>query len=173
MESSIPFLDSLNIRPKQSLKSSRRLLFKTNHKGIDLLILRSVDVPPYVERGAAHLGIVGKDVLLEYSSEMLCEPLDLGFARCQLMTALPSGKSLPKYGRIKVATKYVSIAQNYFSSLGRQVDIIYLHGSMELAPIVGLADVIVDVETDRKGRLTDIDCFGSKCYARYLVGCVF
>ena len=145
LKSALPFLEMLKIKPKQSLSTSRRLLFNTNKEDIDLLILRSADIPPYLERGVAHVAIVGKDTLLEHDSKLLCEPVDLGFAKCKLMTAVPIGKNLPKNGRIKVATKYVSIARKYFGSLGRQIDLVHLNGSMELAPIVGLSDVIVDV----------------------------
>ena len=120
-------------------------MFETNRPDIRLLVLRASDVPPYVERGGAHLGIAGKDTLLEYGSDMLCEPVDLQLSKCRLMTATKRGCELPATGRIRVATKYVNVARQYFASQGRQIDPIKLYGAMELAPIVGLADVIVDV----------------------------
>jgi ATP phosphoribosyltransferase len=120
-------------------------MFETNRPDVRLLVLRATDVPPYVERGGAHLGIAGKDTLLEYGSDMLCEPVDLQLSKCRLMTATKRGVELPATGRIRVATKYVNVARQYFASQGRQIDPIKLYGAMELAPIVGLADVIVDV----------------------------
>jgi ATP phosphoribosyltransferase len=109
-----------------------------------LVIIRATDVPTFVEYGAADMGIAGKDVLLEHGAESLYEPLDLGIAKCRLMTAMPLGAPEIK-GRIRVATKYVKTAQQYFASIGVQADIIKLYGAMELAPLVGLADCIVDV----------------------------
>ena len=109
-----------------------------------LLIVRATDVPTYVEHGAADVGVAGKDVLMEYGSQGLYEPLDLKIARCKLMTAGPVGVPEPT-GRLKVATKFVNVARRYYAEQGRQVDVIKLYGSMELAPLVGLADKIIDV----------------------------
>ena len=145
LDETLPLLAALGIEPSESLTSSRKLMFETNRPDVRLLVLRASDVPPYVERGGAHLGIAGKDTLLEYGSDMLCEPVDLQLSKCRLMTATKKGSELPVTGRIRVATKYVNVACQYFASQGRQIDPIKLYGAMELAPIVGLADVIVDV----------------------------
>ena len=145
LDETLPLLAALGIEPSESLTGSRKLMFETNRPDVRLLVLRASDVPPYVERGGAHLGIAGKDTLLEYESDMLCEPVDLQLSKCRLMTATKKGYELPATGRIRVATKYVNVARQYFASQGRQIDPIKLYGAMELAPIVGLADVIVDV----------------------------
>jgi ATP phosphoribosyltransferase len=109
-----------------------------------LVIIRATDVPTYVQYGAADLGVAGKDVLLEHGGEDLYEPLDLQIARCRLMVA-GHAEAVPRPGRLRVATKYVNVARRYFARQGRQVELIKLYGSMELAPLVGLADRIVDV----------------------------
>ena len=145
LDETLPILAELGIEPFQSLKDSRKLMFETTNPNVRLLVLRAIDVPPYVERGGAHLGIAGKDTLLEYGSGNLCEPVDLRLSKCRLMTAIKEGTNLPPTGRIRVATKYVDVARRYFASQGRQIDPIKLYGGMELAPIVGLSDVIVDV----------------------------
>ena len=145
LDETLPLLQLLGIEPTEPLTGSRKLMFATNHPDIRLLVLRATDVPPYVERGGAHLGIAGKDTLMEYDSDGLCEPVDLGLSRCRLMTATRVGASLPATGRITVATKYVNVARRYFASQGRQIDPIKLYGAMELAPLVGLSDVIVNV----------------------------
>ena len=145
LDETLPLLAALGIEPSEPLTGSRKLMFETNRPDVRLLVLRASDVPPYVERGGAHLGIAGKDTLLEYGSDMLCEPVDLQLSKCRLMTATKKGSELPTTGRIRVATKYVNVARRYFASQGRQIDPIKLYGAMELAPIVGLADVIVDV----------------------------
>ncbi len=145
LEETLPVLEELGIEPNEALTESRKLMFETNRPDVRLLVLRAIDVPPYVERGGAHLGIAGKDTLLEYGSDMLCEPVDLRLSKCRLMTATQKGVELPATGRIRVATKYVNVARQYYASQGRQIDPIKLYGAMELAPIVGLSDVIVDV----------------------------
>ncbi len=145
LEETLPVLAELGIEPNEALTEGRKLMFETNHPDICLLVLRAIDVPPYVERGGAHLGIAGKDTLLEYGSDMLCEPVDLRLSKCRLMTATQKGVELPATGRIRVATKYVNVARQYYASRGRHIDPIKLYGAMELAPIVGLSDVIVDV----------------------------
>ncbi|CAI8303214.1 MAG: ATP phosphoribosyltransferase [Gammaproteobacteria bacterium] len=145
LEETLPVLAELGIEPNEALTEGRKLMFETNHPDIRLLVLRAIDVPPYVERGGAHLGIAGKDTLLEYGSDMLCEPVDLRLSKCRLMTATQKGVELPATGRIRVATKYVNVARQYYASRGRHIDPIKLYGAMELAPIVGLSDVIVDV----------------------------
>ena len=145
LEEALPVLAELGIEPNEALTEGRKLMFETNRPDVRLLVLRAIDVPPYVERGGAHLGIAGKDTLLEYGSDMLCEPVDLRLSKCRLMTATQKGVELPATGRIRVATKYVNVARQYYASQGRQIDPIKLYGAMELAPIVGLSDVIVDV----------------------------
>ena len=145
LEEVLTVLAELGIEPNEALTEGRKLMFETNRPDVRLLVLRAIDVPPYVERGGAHLGIAGKDTLLEYGSDMLCEPVDLRLSKCRLMTATQKGVELPATGRIRVATKYVNVARQYYASQGRQIDPIKLYGAMELAPIVGLSDVIVDV----------------------------
>ncbi|MGA1206982.1 MAG: ATP phosphoribosyltransferase [Gammaproteobacteria bacterium] len=145
LDETLPLLHLLGIEPVEPLTGSRKLMFETNRPDVRLLVLRATDVPPYVERGGAHLGIAGKDTLMEYDSDGLCEPVDLGLSKCRLMTATRVGATLPDTGRITVATKYVNVARRYFASKGRQIDPIKLYGAMELAPLVGLSDVIVDV----------------------------
>ena len=141
----LPILIELGIEPLESLTGSRKLMFSTKREDVRLIALRASDVPPYIERGGAHLGISGKDTLLEYGSKMLCEPVDLQLSKCKLMTATRIGLQYPVTGSIRVATKYVNVARRYFASQGRQIDPIKLYGAMELAPIVGLSDVIIDV----------------------------
>ncbi len=151
LQETLPLLAKAGIKPAEEINKSRKLVFDTNIKGVRLLILRSSDVPTYVRFGAADIGVVGKDILLEHGSEGLYEPLDLNIARCRLMTAGVIGVSSKK-GRIRVATKYVNIARQFYAERGRQVDIIKLYGAMELAPIMALSDEIVDV-VDTGGTL--------------------
>ncbi len=151
LKETLPVLAKAGIKPAEAINKSRKLVFDTYIKGVRLLILRSSDVPTYVRFGAADIGVVGKDILLEHGSEGLYEPLDLNIARCRLMTAGVIGVSSQK-GRIRVATKYVNIARQFYAECGRQVDIIKLYGAMELAPIMALSDEIVDV-VDTGGTL--------------------
>jgi ATP phosphoribosyltransferase len=144
LKETLPLLERANIRPLDDLEKSRKLIFNTNHEHIKLVLIRSADVPTYVQYGAADLGIAGKDVLLEHGGEGLYEWVDLKIAPCKLMTAGFADRELPP-GRLKVATKYTHITRQYFLEQGRQVELIKLYGSMELAPIVGLADLIVDL----------------------------
>jgi len=144
LDDTLPLLAEAGIHPAEDIKKSRKLIFDTNHEHIKLVVIRATDVPTHVEYGAADLGVSGKDVLMEYNSSNLCEPLDLKIATCRLMTAGVKGYQLPE-GRLKVATKFVNVAKRYFAEQGRQVDIIKLYGGMELAPIMGLADLIVDI----------------------------
>jgi len=143
-DEAIPLLAKLDIVPKDDPKKSRKLILETNQKNIQILVIRATDVPTYVERGAAELGIAGKDMLLEYQGNGFYEPFDLGIAKCQMMLA-GLKKANKTYTRPRIATKYTNITQNYFADLGQQVEIIKLYGSMELAPILGLADQIVDL----------------------------
>jgi ATP phosphoribosyltransferase len=144
LKETLPLLERAGIVPEVDMEKSRKLIFKTNHKNIHLVLIRSADVPTYVQYGAADIGIAGKDVLLEHGGEGLYERIDLHIAPCKLMTAGYADRELPA-GRLKVATKYTAITRDYFLNLGRQVELIKLYGSMELAPIVGLADMIVDL----------------------------
>lgn len=140
----LPLLAKAGIQPIEDISSSRKLVFETNDKELRLIILRGSDVSTYVQYGAADIGITGKDTLLEYQSDGFYEWLDLGIAKCRLMTAGPEGAER-KTGRIRIATKYVNIARAYYARLGQQADIVKLYGAMELAPIMNLADEIVDV----------------------------
>ncbi len=143
-DDALPLLEEAGIIPIDDPKKSRKLILRTTQEDVKLVIIRATDVPTFVEYGAADMGIAGKDVLLEHGADSLYEPLDLGIAKCRLMTAMPV--DAPEItGRIRVATKYVNTAQNYFAGLGIQAEIIKLYGAMELAPLVGLADCIVDV----------------------------
>lgn len=143
-EEAMPLLASIGIQPKDDPDKSRKLVLETNHPNIRLLVIRATDVPTYVERGAAELGIAGKDVLLEYNGDGLYEPLDLGIAKCRMMLA-GMKDAAPVVDRPRVATKYTNITRNYFAKLGQQVEIIKLYGSMELGPVLGLSDWIVDL----------------------------
>jgi ATP phosphoribosyltransferase len=146
---SLPLLARAGVCPLEDPEHSRRLIMETGDPEIRLLVIRAADVPTYVAHGAAEFGIVGKDVLMEYRGDGLYEPLDLGIARCRMMLAGPVGAEAAN-GRMRVATKYPHSTREYFSARGRQVEIVRLYGSMELAPIMGLADRIVDlVDTGR------------------------
>lgn len=144
LREALPLLAHAGIAPLDDPESSRKLIFETGRGGVRLVVIRAADVPTFVEYGAADMGIAGKDVLLEYGGERLYEPLDLKIARCRLMLAGP-GTPPKQGGRIRVATKYVETARRYFAARGEQVEILKLYGSMELAPLVGLADRIVDL----------------------------
>ena len=141
----VDLLSRIAIEPTVDPGKSRKLILPSNREGLQFLIIRASDVPTYVEYGAADLGIAGKDVLAEYETEGLYEPLDLGIASCRLMTAGRKGLTFRAGERPRVATKYVKTAHRYFANRGIQAEIIKLYGSMELAPLVGLADCIVDV----------------------------
>ena len=140
----LPLLAHAGIVPKDDPETSRKLILDTNHDDVKLVIIRATDVPTYVQYGAADIGVAGKDVLMEHGGEGLYEPVDLKIARCKLMTAGPVGMVEPK-GRMRIATKFVNCARRYFAEQGKQVEVIKLYGSMELAPLVGLADQIIDV----------------------------
>jgi len=144
LDDTLPLLAAAGIAPTENPDKSRKLISPTTQPDVRLLIVRATDVPTYVEHGAADLGVAGKDVLMEYGGQGLYEPLDLQIAQCKLMTAGAVGAVEPK-GRLRVATKFVNVAKRYYAEQGRQVDIIKLYGSMELAPLVGLADKIIDV----------------------------
>ena len=144
MKESLPLLAKLDIIPAEDPEVSRKLIIETNQPGVKIIVIRATDVPTYVEYGAADAGIAGKDVLLEYNGNGFYEPLDLNIARCRLMLAGLKEKQDYQV-RMRVATKYVNTTLKYFSEQGRQVEIIKLYGSMELAPVLGLADRIVDL----------------------------
>lgn len=144
LEETLPLLAAVGIEPAENIAKSRKLLFATNQEHIRLLVLRGIDVPTYVQFGAADLGVSGKDTLMEHGGVGLYEPLDLGIARCRMMTAGLRGQPC-KAGRIRVATKYVNVARRFYAERSQQADFIKLYGAMELAPIMGLADEIVDI----------------------------
>jgi ATP phosphoribosyltransferase len=143
-EESLPLLAAAGILAEEDARDSRKLILKTNHAELRLIIVRAADVPIYVQYGAADLGITGKDVLMEHGGEGIYEPLDLGIARCRMIVAGWAGAP-PMVGRARVATKYVNCTRRYYAQQGVQVEIIKLYGAMELAPLVGLADRIVDL----------------------------
>ena len=144
LEQSLPVLADAGIVPTEDPDESRKLILDTNESGIKLVIIRAADVPTFVEYGAADLGIAGKDVLLEYDGGGFYEPLDLRIAACRLMLA-GRGEIDNNSRRLRVATKYAATARRYFADKGVQIEIVKLYGSMELAPLVGLADYIVDL----------------------------
>jgi ATP phosphoribosyltransferase len=144
LDETLPLLKEAGIELVDDVKKSRKLVFPTTDPDVRILVLRATDVPTYVQYGGADLGVTGKDVLMEHGGEGLYEPLDLNISRCRLMTAGIKGKSTPE-GRIRVATKFVNLARRYYAAQGRQADIIKLYGAMELAPILNLADEIVDI----------------------------
>lgn len=135
LDDTLPLLAEAGIVPTENPDKSRKLIIPTTQDDVRLLIVRATDVPTYVEHGAADLGVAGKDVLMEYGGQGLYEPLDLQIAQCKLMTAGAVGAPEPK-GRLRVATKFVNVAKRYYAEQGRQVDIIKLYGSMELAPLI-------------------------------------
>lgn len=144
LEETLPLLADAGIVPAEDLGASRKLLFDTNLPGVKLVVIRATDVPTYVQLGAADLGIAGKDVLLEHGADGLYEPLDLEIAKCRLMTAGVKGCE-PARARRRVATKFVNVARRYYAEQGTQAEVIKLYGAMELAPLMNLADEIVDI----------------------------
>jgi ATP phosphoribosyltransferase len=148
-EETLPLLAAAGITPSENPESSRKLIIGTNRADVRLIIVRASDVPTYVQYGAADLGIAGKDVLNEHGGNGLYQPLDLRIACCRMMVAVREGYdyagTVKQGARIRVATKYVNAAREHFASKGVHIDLIKLYGSMELAPLVGLSDVIVDL----------------------------
>jgi len=144
LKETLPLLAAAGIEPLEDIGRSRKLVFDTSREGLQLVVIRGTDVPTYVRHGAADLGVVGKDILLEHGAEGLYEPLDLNIARCRLMTAGPVGWQA-NGSRIRVATKFVNITRRYFARQGIHADVIKLYGAMELAPMMDLADLIVDI----------------------------
>ncbi|MCC5856794.1 MAG: ATP phosphoribosyltransferase [Ectothiorhodospiraceae bacterium] len=144
LEDTLPLLAEAGIEPAEPPGRSRKLVLDTNREGVKIVILRATDVPTYVQYGAADLGVAGKDVLMEHGGRDLYEPLDLGIARCRMMVAGKPGAN-EGHDALRVATKFVNITRRYFAEQGRQVETVKLYGSMELAPLAGLADLIVDL----------------------------
>ncbi|MFQ5597788.1 MAG: ATP phosphoribosyltransferase [Nitrospiria bacterium] len=175
LETSIAFFKRMGISPAGFSAKSRRLTFEDKKKGIKILLVRATDVPTYVEYGAADLGIAGKDLLLEQMRDIY-EPLDLGYGQCKIVLAQPHGNDSKKSRRHdskrRVATKYANITERYFSEKGIPIEIIKLYGSIELAPMVGLADQIVDLsssgETLRLHHLSIVEEI-AECSARLIV----
>jgi ATP phosphoribosyltransferase len=148
-EETSPLLQAMGIRAAEDPETSRKLIIPTNRGDVSVIVVRASDVPTYVQYGAADLGIAGKDVLLEHGGTGLYQPLDLGIAKCRMMVAVPEGfdyeAAVRRGARLRVATKYLKTAREHFATKGVHVDLIKLYGSMELAPLVGLADAIVDL----------------------------
>lgn len=148
-EETRPLLAAAGIEPTEDPEASRKLIIPTNRDDVRIIIVRASDVPTYVQHGGADLGIAGKDVLLEHGGTGLYQPLDLGIAKCRMMVAVPEGfdyaLAVKQGARLRVATKYLQVAREHFGKKGVHVDLIKLYGSMELAPLVGLSDVIVDL----------------------------
>ena len=140
----LPLLAAAGITPLDDPETSRKLILPTSQPNVRLVIIRATDVPTYVQWGAADLGVAGKDVLMEHGGEGLYEPLDLRIARCRMMVAGVKDATLGAR-RLRIATKYVQSTRRHFAAQGKQVEVIKLYGSMELAPLVGLADLIVDL----------------------------
>lgn len=148
-EDTAPFLKAAGIVAQDDPESSRKLIIDTNNPAVRLIMVRASDVPTYVQYGAADLGVAGKDVLLEHGGGGLYQPLDLQIARCRMMVAVPDDfdyeSAVFQGARLRVAAKYLKTARDHFADKGMHVDLIKLYGSMELAPLVGLADAIVDL----------------------------
>ena len=144
LDETLPLLADAGIVPAEDLGKSRKLLFDTNLDAVKLVVIRATDVPTYVQLGAADLGVAGKDVLLEHGAEGLYEPLDLEIAKCRLMTAGIDG-AVAARARRRVATKFVNVARRHYAEQGIQAEVIKLYGAMELAPLMSLADEIVDI----------------------------
>lgn len=141
----LPLFAEAGIEPLESIDKSRKLIFETTVPGVSFVLLRGSDVPTYVRHGAADVGVVGKDLLMEFGDEGFYEVLDLGIARCRLMTAGSGHDRRPASAKMRVATKFVNVARAHYSARGIQANIIKLYGAMELAPIMNLADEIVDI----------------------------
>ena len=148
-DETLPLLAAAGVVPTDDPDASRKLIIATNVAGVRLVIVRASDTPTYVQYGAADLGIAGRGVLVEHGGLGIYQPLDLGIARCRMMVAVPSGfdyaGAVKRGARLRVATKYLGSARRHFENKGVHVDLIKLYGSMELAPSLGLADVIVDL----------------------------
>jgi ATP phosphoribosyltransferase len=148
-EETLPLLAAAGIVPDENPEKSRKLIIATNRADVRVVIVRASDVPTYVQYGAADLGIAGKDVLIEHGGAGLYQPLDLGIAKCRMCVATPAGfdyaAAVRRGARLRIATKYINTAREHFAAKGVHVDLIKLYGSMELAPLAGLAEAIVDL----------------------------
>ena len=161
LEEAAPLLARAGVRPKEDPERSRKLVIATERRDVRLIAVRAADAPTYVQHGAADLGIAGRDVLAEHGGAGLYQPLDLGIAACRMVVAVRKGfdyeAAVRQGARLRVATKYVQTTREHFSAKGVHVDLIRLYGSMELAPLVGLADAIVDlVATGRTLKANDL-----------------
>jgi ATP phosphoribosyltransferase len=148
-EETLPLLKAAGIEVTEDPETSRKLILATNDPQVNVIIVRASDVPTYVQYGAADFGVAGKDVLLEHGGEGLYQPIDLEIAKCRMSVAVSAGfdyaSAIRQGARLRVATKYLLTAREHFAAKGMHVDLIKLYGSMELAPLVGLADAIVDL----------------------------
>ncbi len=164
-EETAPVLVKAGIRPLEDPEQSRKLIIPTSNPEVQIIIVRASDVPTYVQFGAADFGVAGQDVLLEKGSDGLYIPIDLGIARCRMAVAVKNGfdyaAAVRQGSRLRVATKYVNCAREHFANKGVHIDTIHLYGSMELAPLVGLADAIVDLvstgNTLRANHLVEVE----------------
>ncbi len=164
-EETAPVLVKAGIRPLEDPEQSRKLIIPTSNPEVQIIIVRASDVPTYVQFGAADFGVAGQDVLLEKGSDGLYIPIDLGIARCRMAVAVKNGfdyaAAVRQGSRLRVATKYVNCAREHFANKGVHIDTIHLYGSMELAPLVGLADAIVDLvstgNTLRANNLVEVE----------------
>jgi ATP phosphoribosyltransferase len=148
-DETVPLLAAAGVATREDPETSRKLILSTNRREVRVIIVRATDVPTYVQHGAADLGVAGKDVLDEHGGQGLYQPIDLNIARCRMMVAVSEDydyqAAVRQGARLRVATKYVQTAREHFAAKGMHVDLIRLYGSMELAPLVGLADAIVDL----------------------------
>ncbi len=148
-EETLPLLKAAGIEVLEDPETSRKLILPTNQADVRVVLVRATDVPTYVQHGGADLGVTGLDTLIEHGGAGLYQPLDLQIARCRMSVAVPAGfdyAGVVRQGsRLKVASKYVTIARDFFATKGVHVDLVKLYGSMELAPLTGLADAIVDL----------------------------
>ena len=164
-EETLPLLAAAGIVPAEDPEKSRKLIIATNRDDVRVVIVRASDVPTYVQYGAADLGIAGKDVLLEHGGTGLYQPLDLNIAKCRMCVAAPAGfdyeAAVRRGARLRIATKYTTVAREHFAGKGVHVDLIKLYGSMELAPLAGLAEAIVDLvssgSTLKANKLVEVE----------------
>ena len=164
-EETLPLLEAAGIKVTEDPETSRKLILQTNDANVRVIIVRASDVPTYVQYGAADFGVAGKDVLLEHGGEGLYQPIDLNIANCRMSVAVKDGfdyeNAVQQGARLRVVTKYVQTAREHFASKGVHVDLIKLYGSMELGPLVGLADAIVDLvstgSTLRANHLVEVE----------------
>ena len=161
----LPFLAAAGVVPLEDPETSRKLLIGTNHPDIRIVVVRASDVPTYVQYGAADMGVAGKDSLYEHGGAGLYVPLDLNIAKCRMCVACPRDfdyhAKVRRGARLRIATKFMKYSRNYFAKIGVHVDLIKLYGSMELAPIAGLSDAIVDLvssgATLRANNLVEVE----------------